>query len=82
MDLYPEYKVRPIDIKPTVGLLRAMLPGKTRGGLLKAMQQFGLDFVGTQHRAFWDAYNTARLVWRIQGMVDLVTNIEHIQGRQ
>ena len=77
LDTAIETRINIIDIRQTVWLLAAMMPGKNRRGLKNAMKQFGLDFVGIPHRAYWDAYNTARLLWRIMKMVDLAKYIEN-----
>lgn len=50
------------DIKAISALMACARPqGKLRSGLSNSLAREGLRFIGTPHRAFDDAYNTARL---------------------
>lgn len=54
---------RGIDLKVLGMMMRALVGSRSRGGLKKTMELFGLDFQGQQHDACADAFNTARLLW-------------------
>lgn len=54
-----------LNIKELSKVYRAALPqSKKSGGLRATMEAFGMEFEGEQHRAYTDAYNTARLLRR------------------
>lgn len=56
-------RVQEIDLKALSILFRQALPNtKRKGGLKNTMDAFGLEFIGQQHDAYWDAYNTAQLM--------------------
>jgi inhibitor of KinA sporulation pathway (predicted exonuclease) len=57
---FPFFGRRVIDVK-TLYVFNQMVQGKTpSGGLRKSMISYGLDFIGTSHRAEIDAENTLR----------------------
>ena len=57
---FPFFGRRVIDVK-TLYVFNQMVQGKTpSGGLRKSMISYGLDFIGTSHRADVDAENTLR----------------------
>lgn len=56
------FRPRGIDVKALYQSWAMTLPnGKTVAGLDKAMKNLGMQFIGEQHRANHDAYNTALL---------------------
>jgi inhibitor of KinA sporulation pathway (predicted exonuclease) len=57
---FPFFGRRVVDVK-TLYVFQQMVEGKSpSGGLRKSMNSYGLDFVGTPHRADVDAENTLR----------------------
>jgi len=68
MDLTSDLSVnlprRAVNLVPTGNLMRSALIGKQKGGLLSCLTAFRLSFIGRQHNALHDAYNTARLIRR------------------
>lgn len=72
----PEY-IKPFNIFEVANLLRCAFPTSKSGGLKRTMELFGLPFVGRQHNARDDAYNTAMLVYR---MVNMIRGFDQIKG--
>lgn len=62
---FPHFGRRIFDVK-TIYVFRQMVYGRAvSGGLKKAMQSYGLNFIGEQHRASVDAENTLRLFFHL-----------------
>lgn len=68
---YPS-RLRNIDIKAMSMIFRAPLGTKQRGGLKSTLELFKLDpsFLGRQHDAYDDAFNTARLLRKFYEITD------------
>lgn len=67
---YPN-RLRCLNIKEMASVLRCSFPTeKSRGGLSNTMELFKLPFVGTPHDAYWDAFNTAKLLSLFQKLVE------------
>lgn len=62
-------RLRAIDLKGMGAMMRAAIPGKSKGGLRATMETFGLEFRGRQHDALVDAMNTAVLARYWLGMI-------------
>lgn len=63
-DLIADLPRRTANLVPMGNLMRSALIGKQKGGLLATLHAFRMSFVGRQHNALHDAYNTARLIRR------------------
>jgi DNA polymerase III epsilon subunit-like protein len=64
---FPYFGRRVIDVK-TLYVFNQMVRGKSpSGGLRKSMISYGLNFMGTPHRAEVDAYNTLRFFFYFLG---------------
>ena len=62
---FPFFGRRIVDVK-TIYVFNQICKGKTpSGGLRKSMNSYGLDFVGTPHRASIDALNTLRFFFHL-----------------
>lgn len=75
----PPIRWRVVDLKGVAQILGQTLPNSSRKkvrGLRSTLEAFGLEFVGRQHDALVDARNTANLMVRMMGMVDLATGVE------
>lgn len=56
-------RLRYLDVKSMFQILKCGFPsGKIKGGLANTLKMYGIEFEGRQHDAFWDAYNTAKLL--------------------
>jgi inhibitor of KinA sporulation pathway (predicted exonuclease) len=67
---------RSVDLRNYVEMASVMLNKKRKGkGLRGHMEAWGLGFVGTQHRANVDAWNTARLLRNCATSLDQVRGI-------
>ncbi len=59
---YPS-RMSTLNIKVMASIMRCEYPNKkAKGGLKNSLDVFGIDFVGTQHRALDDASQTSRVV--------------------
>ena len=62
---FPFFGRRVVDVK-TIYVFNQIVKGRTKaGGLRKSMASYGLDFVGTPHRASIDALNTLRFFFHL-----------------
>jgi len=62
---FPFFGRRIVDVK-TIYVFNQICKGKTpSGGLRKSMNSYGLDFLGTPHRADKDALNTLRFFFHL-----------------
>jgi len=62
---FPFFGRRILDVK-TIYVFNQIVKGRTKsGGLKKSMASYGLDFVGTPHRASIDALNTLRFFFHL-----------------
>lgn len=57
---YP-FSVKHVNAKTIFSLVHGL---KRELGLKKALEYYGFDFKGTQHRGHDDAFNTARVLWK------------------
>jgi len=67
-----------LNIKEMATVMRTQFKGKARGGLKSALNAFGLEFVGTQHRALEDANNTARLLGELLRGTRLINAVKEV----
>lgn len=62
---FPFFGRRIFDVK-TIYVFNQIVNNRTKaGGLRKSMASYGLDFIGTPHRADWDALNTLRFFFHL-----------------
>jgi len=62
-------RIKFIDIKLLAGILRESKGSKLKGGLLNTLKLFELQFYPSEaycHNALYDAYNTARILFKIE----------------
>lgn len=53
--------LREVNVKPILSDLKIMSGLSKKGGLGASMKALGMDFIGREHDALWDAFNTARI---------------------
>lgn len=73
---YHSKKIRALDIKNLSEPIRWLRDKKARGGLKSTMDILDLPFEGTQHMAYDDAYNTARVFDKIINDYRVLINVE------
>ncbi len=63
-------RIKSLDIKQLAGIVRQMFGVKAKGGLKRTMDVFGLPFLGQEHNALDDAFNTGSVLLYIMSLTE------------